>query len=550
MSKTESKGHITLKKTIQRILHRSNFEKIDTEIDLAIRTGRIDRSLDVAAINKNYLLIFQCKDRTTIGSVEKEFASIDTAISSITSNQATIKKTKEKVIEDSDLQKIEHVIICYAFTDKLQNPDMESLVTGHGFHFWDNKAVKNYDKTSDTLGYLTKNQILKEFKISFSEQIGSWREPAVKITQKDKPLMYALGIHPALLLNMAYVYRRGTQKTDAYQRIINKDRLGNISKFLKSEESMLSNPVIIVFDKDEKIQEIFDFNEETKMLTFPTTTNCAWIIDGQHRIFGFKDHSEYKSWDEDKNNNYKIPVIAFQTLPETEQSRTFVNINYYQKRIDPSLFSDLATMIKDLKYEITWPCLLVSELNKSPPWKNMIKISEFDTNKPISISGFAKIRLLDTLLGFNKKSKEPNPYNGILYNLAPFDISKSFDNEYNQESFNKQLQILIRFFKAVKSYVDKEIWNNYKEYGLTKRECVNGLLLVLKAFLVYDKNMKYLEEYISAVDVINFENEKLLKYGRGYPAFSKIANKIIRKMNYDYGTKLKLIRKKPKKKKR
>jgi len=550
MSKTESQGHIVLKKMIKKILENSGFEKIDTEIDLDTKTGRIDRSLDVTAINKDHLLIFQCKDRESINSVEKEFASVETAVSSITSQQATIKRTKNNVVKDSDLKKIKHVIVCYVFTDKLQNPDMESLVTSHGFHFWDHKAVKNYEKTSDTLDYLTKNQILKEFKIPFSEQIGTWREPAVKITQKKKPPMYALGIHPALLIKMGYVYRRGTQKTDAYQRVINKDRLSNISKFLKSEESMLSNPVIIVFDKDEKIQEEFDYDEETKMLTFPTTPNCAWIIDGQHRIFGFKDHSEYKLWDEEKNEDYKIPVIAFKTLPELEQSRTFVNINYYQKRIDPSLFSDLATMIKDLKYEITWPCLLVTELNKSPPWKNMIKISEFDTNKPISISAFAKLRLLDTLLGYNKKSKEPNPYNGILYKLDPFDISKPFDDEDNQASFNKQLQILIRFFKAIKSHVGKEIWNNHKEYGLTKRECVNGLLLVLKAFLVYDKNMKYLEKYISAVDIIDFENEKLLKYGRGYPAFSKISNKIIRKMNNRYRTKLKLIRKKPKKKKK
>jgi len=375
------------------------------------------------------------------------------------------------------------------------------------------------------------------------------RLPYVKLAKKrlNEPFMLSNFMTPVYLPIKWSDEEESGRKADAHLDV---SKVPKGYKFIFSEESMLANPVIIVFDKDEKIQDIFHYDDETKMLTFPTTASCAWIIDGQHRIFGFKDHSEYKLWEEDKNNEYKIPVIAFETLPEIEQSRAFVNINYYQKRIDPSLFSDLATMIKDLKYEITWPCLLVSELNKSPTWKNMIKISEFDTNKPISISAFAKIRLLDTLLGFNKKSKESNPYNGILYELAPFDISKPFDDPGNQESFNKQLKILIRFFKAIKSHVDKKIWDNHEKYGLTNRECVNALLLVLRAFLVYDKNMKYLERYISAVDVINFENEKLLKYGRGYPAFSKIANKIIRKMNKSYKTKLKQIRKKPKKKKK
>ena len=253
---------------------------------------------------------------------------------------------------------------------------------------------------------------------------------------------------------------------------------------------------------------------------------------------------KYKDWKSGEEDDFKIPVVVFGTLPFIEQNKTFVNINYYQKKIDPILFNDLSTVIKDLRHEITWPSLLVSELNKTGPWKDMIKISELDAKKPITISGFAKTILLLKLLGYNKKTKT---YSGNLYKIAPFNPEKSFDSKENQIAFKKQISLLNRFFTIVREKIKDEDpkqdkWLNSKEYGLTKFTSVNAFLLVLDKLLEKDPRLSMnLNQWLSVIKTIDFKNESLLEYGRGYPAMPKIANKIIRLMNSRHGAKLNLV---------
>ena len=133
--------------------------------------------------------------------------------------------------------------------------------------------------------------------------------------------------------------------------------------------------------------------------------------------------------------------------------------------------------------------------------KNMIKISELDAKKPISISGFAKTKLLSTLLVYDRKTKT---YSGSLYNVAPFDHTKPFSDKQNQAAFNKQINTLVRFFTGVREAVynrdfDKDQWLNSKKYGLTKFTSVNALLLVLDRLLEQDLSLSMdLNEVLSA----------------------------------------------------
>ena len=68
-------------------------------------------------------------------------------------------------------------------------------------------------------------------------------------------------------------------------------------------------------------------------LTIPNAYCIAYIIDGQHRVYGYAG-SKYK----DSNT---IPVVAFDGLPSDEQLRIFMDINEHQKAVSPSLRLDL-----------------------------------------------------------------------------------------------------------------------------------------------------------------------------------------------------------------
>lgn len=60
------------------------------------------------------------------------------------------------------------------------------------------------------------------------------------------------------------------------------------------------------------------------ILYLPDRYRSAWIIDGQHRLYGFSPI-------DDKYLDHNIVVVAFETLPKAEEANLFVTINHEQK---------------------------------------------------------------------------------------------------------------------------------------------------------------------------------------------------------------------------
>lgn len=557
----EAKGHRRLKNKLKKIAERCNFS-VDTEVHLNISgskdtTGKYEaeKSVDVLATfvhkGKHCMIFFECKDRTAMKAIKKELSAWENDIGKILSKQNTIKVTSSsgKKVSDKDFKQVDEIRLCFVFSEKLTRDKYEiyqKIMERYSFMIWNYRILKYYDKVSYVLEEWTKYDIFRELNFFF-EIVNSHKEPAVKIKQgKSFPEMYILGLHPGLLLMIGYVLRRTSNKPDAYQRVINKYRIEKISEFLSSKEVLLPNSIIITFDKDLKIQKEIEY--KNGHLKFPIQYCSAWIIDGQHRVYGFIK-TKYKNWSIESNNDFKLPVLAFRKLDEILQNKTFVNINYYQKKINPSLLCDLATATKDLKNELTWPSLLIVELNKVPPLKDYVKVSEFDTGRPITLSSFARYGLLGTLLGFNKRKAE---YNGPLYHYAYFYPKLKFENIKNQEAFKKQLNLLKRFFKGVEKNTkntnkDKDPWRNLKNYSLLKTTGINALLLVLARIIEkYPKIDINLETYLKPFKKINFEREYVANKGGGWKGFRSLANEILEKLNEQNNDNLRLFGEKEK----
>jgi len=142
--------------------------------------------------------------------------------------------------------------------------------------------------------------------------------------------------------------------------MIKKERLKLIEKFI-SEGGFFPNSVVINIDKGRK--SIFD-RAETQCdetictlgtLSLPQKYRSAFIIDGQHRLYGYAN-TKYKTTN-------AIPVVAFENLARTEQVNLFMQINQNQKAVSKNLrntliaellwkSSDLTEAIKALKSRI------------------------------------------------------------------------------------------------------------------------------------------------------------------------------------------------------
>lgn len=156
---------------------------------------------------------------------------------------------------------------------------------------------------------------------------------------------YAFTIPARILLKLAFVNHQALNNPDsrpAYQRMINKSRLQNIGRFIESGGYFPTN-ILVNFDSELQ----FDFlgqqgaGDDTKLglLHLPNRYQSAWIIDGQHRLFGFTNLS-------DKYLDLPLFIIAFERLAAQKEADLFITINHEQKSVPKGL---LVALQADLK---------------------------------------------------------------------------------------------------------------------------------------------------------------------------------------------------------
>ena len=74
-------------------------------------------------------------------------------------------------------------------------------------------------------------------------------------------------------------------------------------------------------------------------LTFPKSYRAAWIIDGQHRLYAFGQGQP-------DTGLQKLPVFAFEQMPESKQASFFIEINKEQKPVSTDLIWDLEAELR------------------------------------------------------------------------------------------------------------------------------------------------------------------------------------------------------------
>lgn len=149
---------------------------------------------------------------------------------------------------------------------------------------------------------------------------------------------YSFSIEPERLLKIGYVLHRNEANNSmmpTYQRLIKKKRLMDVQKFINGG-GYFPNSLIISIDSGGKGLQ-FDVSgtkvegalSRLGVLHLPKKYRSAYIIDGQHRLYGYSD-SEYASTN-------CIPVVAFVDLDKQEQIKLFMDINENQKAVPKTL---------------------------------------------------------------------------------------------------------------------------------------------------------------------------------------------------------------------
>jgi DGQHR domain-containing protein len=192
------------------------------------------------------------------------------------------------------------------------------------------------------------------------------------------------------------------------------------------------------------------------ILTLPPYYGCAWIIDGQHRLYGYADIR--------KKQTETIPVVAFVNVSNSLESKMFVDINKNQKSIEANLLWDLyedlylnATNEKEKQLYVI--SKIAKDLNHKThsPFYGHIAIPK-DQN-----SGNITLTTVCTVL---KQQKFVDPKEGLL-----------FHNTYI-ETIDFASDRIAAFFDVIKEYMPHEWELGDRHYIRT-----NAGLVVLSGIL-------------------------------------------------------------------
>jgi len=207
------------------------------------------------------------------------------------------------------------------------------------------------------------NRLLFKDDIEYFEEmfakIGRWarsdllsliRVPMSETFVRRKAIQFYLGNTPAFslvmdvrtLLDCCYVSRRLGEKK-GYQRVLSQERIRTIGKEIEAGR-MMAFPNSILIDCEQPLTDTPLPPEECpreKDIALPTSYCSCCVVDGQHRLLGFSQVRESEL------AQRHLPVIAFQQLDPSEETKLFIDINSKQKRIDSNL-------ILDLKADFSW----------------------------------------------------------------------------------------------------------------------------------------------------------------------------------------------------
>ena len=154
---------------------------------------------------------------------------------------------------------------------------------------------------------------------------------------------YTFMIRPDDLLKIAYVGHkasRDTENIETYQRMLQPRRLKNIAEYINAGGKFPTNIVLnLKSNRRLKFEEITKVGDEALgKLHLPVKYASAWIIDGQHRLYGYAYARKSGGFNQDKTT---IPVLAFENLHSAKEMDLFIDINSKQVKVRPGLLVEL-----------------------------------------------------------------------------------------------------------------------------------------------------------------------------------------------------------------
>jgi len=254
---------------------------------------------------------------------------------------------------------------------------------------------------------------------------------SVSLVRQGEHRFYSFTMPSDVLAESCFVVNRDENPNEGFQRELDKKRALEIANYIDSGLGTI--PSSIVLSAQEDCDFIYD--SKNKSISFFKIKKAFLIIDGQHRVYGFKL----------AKTALRIPVVVYENLSKRDESRLFIDINSKQKGVPTELLLDIKKMAEyesDIEHYLRElfdtfssenDSALYNRLSASKRQKGMITRSVFNT----------AVKPLVKVFG----NKMPNEIYEIFNSyLIAFNEGVLFPHKLDEQAFNPTV------FKAIAAF--------------------------------------------------------------------------------------------------
>jgi DNA sulfur modification protein DndB len=303
---------------------------IDEKFCLPFGQGPSDKKqIDVVAIDDDTVLLVECKS----SEVSAKPPTYKTEFDALRLRLDGYRKAIDQTFGPG--RRVKYIFATRNLRLSRDSADIQRLVESGGFYYNDNtfeyvdSLLKSYRDAAhyQFMGLIMKGQAINKRKIEV---------PAIEGTMGDETY-YMFSLEPQTLLKIGFVLHRtraNESEMPTYQRLLLPSRLKGITKFIDGGGYFPNSAILNFNERDAKLEfqgqsRSNDSASRTGVLKIPNAFAIAYIIDGQHRIYGYAN-SKFKA-------SNTIPVVAFKNLDPGDQLELFMQINENQKAVSPTL---------------------------------------------------------------------------------------------------------------------------------------------------------------------------------------------------------------------
>ena len=334
--------------------------------------------VNIFAKDDETAIIIHCAYRNSPG--RKNMADLVDKIRAI---RERVFKTVRKCYEQQGKLKVRHVIatrnIAWSDADLSKCMDARIAVIADG-------EIDYYDSLVRHLKQAARYQFLAH--MFHGQKIDGLNKQVVATRGKmGGETFYTFLISPDDLLKIAYVGHKASrdiENIETYQRLLQRKRLKKIAEYINEGGRFPTNIVVnlkttkksgLRFDESRKVG-----NEALGILHLPANYASAWIIDGQHRLYGYAYARDTAAFSEDKTT---IPVLAYENMPADKEMNLFIDINSKQVKVSTGLLVELYANLHwcSTDVEEAFQALLSRIWRQPPMWCFLWPNSRLNTEK-------------------------------------------------------------------------------------------------------------------------------------------------------------------------